>query len=64
MKTQLIEICIITTLIDTAECHMWRHMEQASQRAAVIDSLRWCTQLGTFTNKGPPINVRETERER
>lgn len=36
---------------------MWRHMDKLPQRLAIIDSPQWCTQLGTFTNKGCPINI-------
>ena len=57
LETQLIKISIITTLIDAAECHMRCHMEKPPQRPPIIDSPRWCTQLGTFTNKGRPINI-------
>lgn len=38
------------------------HMEKLPMRPAVIDSLQWCTQLGTFTNKGHPINISHAAR--
>lgn len=41
---------------------MWRHMEKLPQRPAIIDSLQWCTQLGTFTNKGRPINISHADQ--
>lgn len=62
MEAELIKISIITTLIDAAQCHMWRHMEKLPQRPAIIDSLQRCTQLGTFTNKGRPINISHAHR--
>lgn len=52
----------ITTLIDAAGRHMRRHMEKLPQRAAIIDSLQRCSLLGTFTNKGRPINVSHADQ--
>lgn len=37
-------------------------MEKLPQRPAIIDSLQRCTQLGTFTNKGRPINISHAAR--
>ena len=37
-------------------------MEKLPQRPAIIDSLQRCTQLGTFTNKGRPINISHADR--
>jgi len=37
-------------------------MEKLPQRPAIIDSLQWCTQLGTFTNKGRPINISHADQ--
>lgn len=48
---------ILTTLIDTAECHMCLHMERLPQRPGVIDSLQSHTHVGTLTNKRRPINI-------
>lgn len=63
MEPELIKMSIITTLIDGAQRHMWRHMEKLPQRPAIIDSLQRCTQLGTFTNKGRPINISQSRRQ-
>lgn len=52
----------ITTLIDAAGRHMRRHMEKLPQRPAIIDSLQRCSLLGTFTNKGRPINVSHADQ--
>lgn len=41
---------------------MWCHMERLPQRPAIIDSPQRCTQLGTFTNKGRPININHAVR--
>lgn len=43
---------------------MWCHMEKLPQRPAIIDSPQRCTQLGTFTNKGRPINISHADRAR
>lgn len=37
-------------------------MEKLPQRPAIIDSPQRCTQLGTFTNKGRPINISHADR--
>lgn len=41
---------------------MRRHMEKLPQRPAIIDSLQRCSLLGTFTNKGRPINVSHADQ--
>lgn len=38
------------------------HMEKLPQRPAITDSLQRCSRLGTFTNKGHPINVSHADR--
>lgn len=41
---------------------MRRHMEWLPQRPAIIDSLQPCSLLGTFTNKGHPINISHADQ--
>lgn len=37
-------------------------MEKLPQRPAIIDSLQPCSLLGTFTNKGRPINISHADQ--